>query len=59
MEKEEKDLLDLCKDTFNGGTQLLALVAVKYYSKLLEDYEKEEISVVAEILMALSKAPNL
>lgn len=58
MEKEEKELLELYNDIFNGETQLLALIAVKSYNKLLEKHEKEEISVIAEILKALSKAPR-
>lgn len=58
MEKEEKELLEFYNDIFNGETQLLALIAVKSYNKLLEKHEKEEISVIAEILKGLSKAPR-
>lgn len=59
MNEEEKELLEIYNGVFDGDTQLLALVAVKSYNKLLESHEKEEISVIAEILTALSKAPNL
>lgn len=57
MNEEEKELLEIYNDIFIGDTQLLALVATKAYNKLSKTHNKEEISVIAEILMALSKAP--
>lgn len=57
MNEEEKELLEIYNDIFVGDTQLLALVATKAYNKLSKTHNNEEISVIAEILMALSKAP--
>lgn len=59
MNKEEKELLEIYNGVFDGDTQLLALVAIKSYNKLLGKYGKEEISVIADILKAMSKAPYL
>lgn len=59
MNKEEKELLEIYNDIFVGDTQLLALVATKAYNKLSKTHKNEDISVIAEILMALSKAPDL
>lgn len=57
MNEEEKELLEIYNDIFIGDTQLLALVATKAYNELSKTHNKEEISVIAEILVALSKAP--
>ncbi|ROY68750.1 hypothetical protein EGX24_16355 [Enterococcus gallinarum] len=59
MEEKEKDLLKMYETAFKGAEQHLSLVAVSTFSRFSQDYEKEEIRTIAEILLALAKAPTV
>ena len=56
---ESEDLLEMYESAFSGSEQQLSLVAVGTFNRLIDQFEKEEIRTIAEILKALATAPTV
>lgn len=59
MNDEEKELFEIYQSAFDGYEQQLNLSAIAEFNKLSKQYKKEEIRTIAEILIALAKAPTV
>lgn len=56
---ESEDLLEMYESAFLGSEQQLSLAAVGTFNRLIDQFEKEEIHTIAEILKALATAPTV
>lgn len=56
---ESEDLLEMYESAFSGSEQQLSLAAVGTFNRLIDQFEKEEIRTIAEILKALATAPTV
>ncbi|WP_208788068.1 hypothetical protein [Enterococcus gallinarum] len=56
---ESEDLLEMYESAFSGSEQQLSLAAVGTFNRLIDQFEKEEIRRIAEILKALATAPTV
>ena len=58
LETEEKELFELYDKLFSSKPNIYSLEAAAICKNLKAKYKKEEIRTVAEILVALAKAPS-
>lgn len=56
---ESEDLLEMYESAFSGSEQQLSLAAVGTFNRLIDQFAKEEIRTIAEILKALATAPTV